>query len=84
MRQVMQEDVHNDKKEISRFVQKLVREMTRIHYVGWVDEYRLISDSQDYLSQESGADVMVHQDAGYDPQKKARNALPYKPAIYLE
>jgi leucyl-tRNA synthetase len=84
MRQAIQGGVHDDKKELSNFVQKIAREMTRIHYVGWVDEYQLITDSRDYLSQESEAAVEVHREAGYDPQNKARNALPYKPAIYLE
>lgn len=84
MRQAIQENVHDDKKELSGFAQKIAREMTRIHYVGWIDEYQLITDSLDYLSQESAAEIMVHQDADYDPQNKARNALPYKPAIYLE
>lgn len=84
MRQAIQEDVHDHKKELSGFAQKIAREMTRIHYVGWVDEYQLITDSVDYLSQESKAEIVVHQEADYDPQNKARNALPYKPAIYLE
>ncbi len=84
MRQAIQDNVHDDKKELSGFAQKIAREMTRINYVGWVNEYQLISDSLDYLSQQSEAEVKVHQDAGYDPQNKARNALPYKPAIYLE
>ncbi|MEN6330071.1 MAG: leucine--tRNA ligase [Methanobacteriaceae archaeon] len=84
MRQAIHENVHDNKKELSGFAQKIAREMTRINYVGWVDEYQLISDSLDYLSQELGAEVVVHQGADYDPQNKARNALPYKPAIYLE
>ncbi|MDD1763084.1 MAG: leucine--tRNA ligase [Methanobacteriaceae archaeon] len=84
MRQAIQENVHEDKKELSGFVQKIAREMTRINYVGWVDEYQLVSDSLDYLSRESEAEITVHLDADYDPQNKARNALPYKPAIYLE
>ncbi len=84
MRQAIQKEVHSDKKELSGFVQKIAREMTRIHYVGWVDEYQLITDSLAYLSQESEAEVIVHREADYDPQNKSRNALPYKPAIYLE
>ncbi|HMK54251.1 MAG TPA: leucine--tRNA ligase [Methanobacteriaceae archaeon] len=77
-------NVHDDKKEIAAFAQKIAREMTRINYVGWLDEYQLLKDSIEYLSREAGAEIIVHQDADYDPQNKARNAIPYKPAIYLE
>ncbi|MDP3066938.1 MAG: class I tRNA ligase family protein, partial [Methanobacteriaceae archaeon] len=80
----IKENVHDDKKEIAAFAQKIAREMTRINYVGWLDEYQLLNDSLDYLSRETSAEVIVHPDADYDPQNKARNAIPYKPAIYLE
>jgi len=28
--------------------------------------------------------VIIHTDDSYDPQNKARNAMPYKPAIFME
>lgn len=84
MGQSVQQNVHDDKKEIADFAKKISREMTRISYVGHLDEYQILSDSQDYISREVGAEVIVHQDANYDPEGKARNAMPYKPAIFME
>jgi leucyl-tRNA synthetase len=84
IRQSIEKDVHGDKKELSNFAQKIAREITKINYVGWLNEYELISDALDYLSREAGAEIVLHQNATYDPQNKARNAMPYKPAIYIE
>ena len=84
MGQAIKANVHDDKKELAGFAQKIAREMTRINYVGWLDENQLLEDSQNFLSRETGAEVIIHPEPDYDPQNKARNALPYKPAIYLE
>ncbi|MDO8870247.1 MAG: leucine--tRNA ligase [Methanobacteriaceae archaeon] len=84
MGQSVQQNVHDDKKEIAEFAKKISREMTRISYVGYLDEYQILSDSLDYISGEVGAEVIVHQDADYDPEAKAKNAMPYKPAIFIE
>ena len=84
MGQSVQKNVHDDKKEIAEFAKKISREMTRISYVGHLDEYQILSDSRDYISSEVGAEIIVHQDADYDPEGKAKNAMPYKPAIFME
>ena len=84
MGQAIQANVHDNKKELAGFAQKIAREMTKIHYVGWVDEKQLLEDAQGYVARETGAEVVVYHEPTYDPQNKARNALPYKPAIYLE
>lgn len=84
MGQSVQKNVHDDKKEIADFAKKISREMTRIKYVGHVDEYQILSDALDYISQEAGAEIIVHKKPDYDPESKARNAMPYKPALYLE
>ncbi|MDP3035526.1 MAG: leucine--tRNA ligase [Methanobacteriaceae archaeon] len=84
MGQSVQQNVHDDKKEIAEFAKKISREMTRISYVGHLDEYQILSDSLDYISGEVGAEVIVRQDADYDPETKAKNAMPYKPAIFME
>ena len=84
MGQAIKSNVHDDKKALAGFAQKIAREMTRINYVGWLDENQLLEDSQNFLSRETSAEVIIHPEPDYDPQNKARNALPYKPAIYLE
>jgi len=84
MGQTIQKNLHDDKKEIAEFAKKITREMTRVHYVGHLDEYEILADARDYLQKETGAEIVIHQDANYDPENKARNAMPYKPAIFME
>ena len=78
------QNIHDNKKEIAEFAKKIAREITRIKYVGKIDEYSIINDSLDFLSRELGAEVVVYEEPIYDPQNKSRNAMPYKPAIYME
>jgi len=80
----LKNNVHDDKKEIAEFAKKISREMTRINYVGHLNEYKILSDAQDYISGEVGAEIIIHKDANYDPEGKSRAAIPYKPAIFVE
>lgn len=77
-------EVHSDKKEIADFAKKISREMTRINYVGHLNEKEILEDAKDHISKEVSCEVIIHEDANYDPENKARNAIPYKPAIYME
>lgn len=77
-------NIHDDKKELAGFAQKIAREMTRINYVGYVDEKHLLEEALDYIARETGAQVIIYQEPTYDPKNKAKNALPYKPALYIE
>ncbi|HML05391.1 MAG TPA: leucine--tRNA ligase, partial [Methanobacterium sp.] len=78
------QNIHDNKKEIAEFAKKIAREVTKIKYVGKIDEYSIIKNSLDYLSKEVGAEVIVYEEPTYDPQNKSKNAMPYKPAIYME
>lgn len=78
------QNVHDNKKEIAEFAKKIAREVTKIKYVGKIDEYSIIKESLDFISREVGAEVIVYEEPTYDPQSKSRNAMPYKPAIYME
>ncbi|AEG17129.1 leucine--tRNA ligase [Methanobacterium paludis] len=84
MGQAVKQNVYDNKKEIAGFAKKIAREMTRINYVGQIDEYSIIKDSLDYLSAEVDAEVIVYDEPTYDPEGKSGNASPYKPAIYIE
>lgn len=77
-------NVHDNKKELAEFTKKIAREITKTNYVGRLDEYSVIKNSLEFLSNEADAEVIVYQDPTYDPQGKSRNALPYRPAIYIE
>ncbi len=78
------QNIHDNKKEIAEFAKKIAREVTKVKYVGRIDEYSIIEESLDYLSRETGAEIVVYKEPTYDPQNKSRNAMPYKPAIYME
>jgi leucyl-tRNA synthetase len=76
-------NIHDNKKDIADFAKKIAREVTKIKYVGKIDEYSIIKDSLDFLSREVGAEVIIYKEPTYDPQNKSKNAIPYKPAIYM-
>ena len=84
MGKAIQAGIHDNKKELAEFAKKISREMTKVHYIGKIDEYDIFSDALDFISKEVNAEVIIHKDNSYDPQNKARNALPYKPAIFME
>ena len=80
----MQANLYDNKKELSKFATKTGKSFNKINYVGVVDEVAVIRDAIGYLEEEIGAKVIVYDEVTYDPQNKAQNASPYKPAIYLE
>ena len=77
-------NIYDDKKEIAAVAKKVGREMTKTKYVGKINEAQIIDDALEYISNEVSGEVIVHTDDSYDPQNKARNAMPYKPAILIE
>jgi leucyl-tRNA synthetase len=80
----IKKNLHDDKKELAEYAKKIAKRMTKINYVGKLDEYTIIENSLPFLSKEADADIYVYKDPTYDPEGKSGNATPYKPAIYLE
>lgn len=80
----MDANLCDNKKELSKFATKAGKNFNKINYVGVVDEVSVITDAREYLESEIGAKIEVYDKPTYDPQNKAQNASPYKPAIYLE
>lgn len=80
----MDANIYDNKKELSKFATKTGKIFNKINYVGHVDEVAIINDAKDYLENEIGAEIKVYDEPVYDPQNKAQNATPYKPAIFLE
>ena len=78
------QNIHDDKKEIAGIAKKISKEMTKTRYIGKIDEATILNDAKDFIEAEVGAEVIIHTDDSYDPQNKARNAMPYKPAIFME
>ncbi|MDD6285825.1 MAG: leucine--tRNA ligase [Methanobacteriaceae archaeon] len=80
----MDANLYDNKKELSKFATKTGKTFNKINYVGQLDEVSIINNAKNYLENEIGAEIKVYDEPTYDPQKKAQNASPYKPAIYLE
>lgn len=80
----MEANIYDNKKELSKFATKTGKNFNKINYVGQLDEVSIINDAKEYLEEEIGAKIEVYDEPTYDPQNKAQNATPYKPAIYLE
>jgi leucyl-tRNA synthetase len=84
MGRAIKEDIYSDKKTIAQNAKKISREITKTPYVGKIDEKSIFEDGKAYMEEECGSEIIIHTDDSYDPQNKARNAMPYKPAIFLE
>lgn len=84
MGKAIKDNIHSDKKDIAQNAKKISKEITKTKYIGKIDEASILEDSKAYIEEECGSEVIIHIDDSYDPQNKARNAMPYKPAIFLE
>ncbi|MDD3985238.1 MAG: leucine--tRNA ligase [Methanobacterium sp.] len=84
MQEAIKQNIHDNKKDIAEFAKKIGKEMTKIKYSGMIDEYSILNGSLEFLSGEADAEIIIYNKPSYDPQNKARNAMPYKPAIYIE
>jgi leucyl-tRNA synthetase len=84
MQEAIKQNIHDNKKDIAEFAKKIGKEMTKIKYLGMIDEYSALNNSVEFLSGEADAEVIIYDKPTYDPQGKSRNAMPYKPAIYIE
>ncbi|MCQ2977759.1 MAG: leucine--tRNA ligase [archaeon] len=76
--------IYDNKKEIANVAKKISREMTKTRYIGKIDEATILNDAKEFIENEVSSEVIIHTDDSYDPQNKARNAMPYKPAIFME
>jgi leucyl-tRNA synthetase len=84
MQTAIKQNIHDNKKEIAEFAKKIGKEMTKMKYVGIIDEYSILNNSIEFLSGEADAEIVIYNEPSYDPENKSRNAMPYKPAIYIE
>ena len=84
MGKALGQNIYDNKKEIANVAKKISREMTKTRYIGKIDEVTILNDAKDFIEAEVDAEVIIHTDDAYDPQNKARNAMPYKPALFME
>ena len=78
------QNIYDNKKEIANVAKKISKEMTKTRYIGKIDEATILNDAKEFIEAEVESEVVIHTDDSYDPQNKARNAMPYKPAIFME
>ena len=77
-------NIYDDKKEMAMVAKKIGKEITKTRYIGKINEEEILTDALDYIKEECGNEVIIHTDDSYDPQNKAKNAMPYKPALFME
>ena len=80
-------------KELAKFAQKIVADIPKLSkeqlakYGLPLDEHRALLESSEFFAGEFGCQVQCHlaeDPKRYDPQDKAKNAVPLRPAIFLE
>ena len=80
-------------KELAKFAQKVVADIPKAareqlaRYALPLDEGEMLADARDFYATEFGCQVQVFpadDSARYDPQDKARQAVPLRPAIFIE
>lgn len=51
-----------------------------------IDEFKVLNEAKQFLEKTFGCELVIEgeESASYDPKGKARGALPFKPAIYME
>ncbi len=88
MSEVMSDkDIRKHGKEASKFVKKVFKKLWEYEGEEKVDEYKAVEDAFRFLSDELGYDIELYKETDedkYDPENKSSEALPLKPAIYLE
>jgi leucyl-tRNA synthetase len=88
-------ELRNNAKQVSAFASKIAADMKKSPpkilekrlQVGYVDEFKAITDAKDYYTRELKAQIDCYKedDEGvYNPKNRAGLAEPYRPAIYIE
>jgi leucyl-tRNA synthetase len=51
-----------------------------------IDEFAVLNDAKQFLAKTFDCEIIIQKEdeVSYDPKGKAKNALPFKPAIYME
>lgn len=88
-------ELKNMAKILAPFVNRLIEEFNklpeerkiRLLKAGVIDEIAEINDAKNLLEKEFNAEIIIYSEEDpqkYDPKGKAKQAKPYKPAIYIE
>ncbi len=68
------------------FAKAVLKRLAEYRGAKRIDEFAALEGAKDFLARETGAEIIVQRadSAAYDPAGKAKNAMPLKPAIYVE
>jgi len=81
------EELKNHGKEVGKLAGYYSKKPDRLDIPARVDERAILEEAREFLEGETGSRVEVYSPEDksiYDPAGKSKNALPLKPAIYLE
>ena len=94
MKAVMEEpQMAQHAKDLAKFAQRIVADIPKLskeqlaRFSLPLDEREVLADAREFLGAEFGCQVLVFSGddpAKYDPQDKSRNAVPLRPAIFIE
>lgn len=78
--------LENYRKDLPALVKTLVNKVAELRERKRIDEFTILAEAKDSLAKEFDCEIAVEKADGakFDPANKAKNALPFKPAIYLE
>jgi leucyl-tRNA synthetase len=74
-------------KEVSKYVNELLKDVTKIKFEGEIDEFKALNDAKGFFEREFNCTVEIfkgEEKEVYDPLNKRKQASPMKPAIYIE
>ena len=82
----MKANLHDNKKELSKFATKAGKSFNKINYVGKIDEVSIIEDAKDYLESEINAKIEVYDEPfkGHPVAKLIREDLPNSFRILID
>jgi leucyl-tRNA synthetase len=80
------DDIKKHGKQVSKFAQKVLKEMQRGAAIRLIDEYEYLCNAQNFLETEFATNVHIFtaEDDVPDPGGKKDRADPFRPAIYAE
>ena len=86
-------DIKPHAKELAKFAQKIVADIPKLSeeqlakYGLPIDEHRMLAEAREFFGGEFGCQVQcfsAEDPARYDPNDKARQAVPLRPGIFIE
>jgi len=86
MKQIFQKpEVSKSKKEAQKYAQKLLEQL-KTETPADLDETEILQEAQGFLEKELNCQIEITSadKPGYDPKNKSREAIPGRPAIYIE